>query len=137
MLKYSKITVWFKYEILNLITFINSHFLRPSISWKRWSICNCWSYIMGLRLWGPRLSRSLCQSYCSIGLDSWNYWRGRNSLWSWWKRCQMHTKLKLLLNTKTKDLFIRNRSRTVVKLLWFCFDLIWISLYLSNSDNSY
>ena len=76
---------------------------RTSISWKRWPICNCWSYIMGLRLWGPRLSRSLCQSYCSIGLDSWNYWRGRNSLWSWWKRCQMHTKLKPLLNIEIDD----------------------------------
>ena len=30
---------------------------------------------------------------------------------------------------EAKDLFIKNRSRTVVKLLLFCFDFLWISLW--------
>ena len=34
-----------------------------------------------------------------------------------------------LIFEQTKDLFIKNRTRTVLKLLLFWFDFLWISLY--------
>ena len=32
----------------------------------------------------------------------------------------------------SKDLFIKNRTRTVVKLLLFLYEFLWISLYIPN-----
>ena len=57
--------------------------------------------------------------------------RKQRYVWKVWKkRINIGPEKFDKKKTSYKDLFIKNRSRTVVTLLMFCFDFLLISLYI-------